>query len=553
MNIRTAFAFTVARSTCMIALLTLAVVSSAHVAAQPGSVFPSTPRGHAGKAFIDIGGTSDFSYASALQRDGYLVQVGACTVLDDTDFCVTRYDNRLRRDASFGIGDGTRVIQIGQGNDTARAVAIAADGKIVIGGTCQSDPENNPNTTRFCVARLLPNGDLDPTFDGPNAAGNGTGNGNGKFFVQIGSVIDSLSSLVIQPDGAIVLLGSCIDNAGSRYVFCTARLNHDGSFDGTFDGPIAPSANGRFLLELTLPSSGDHYGQALAVQPNGSIVVAGVCRNGSNDDFCVGRLTPDGQWDLNFDGPSNTGNGRFLLPISAHGTLRDAAYAVVVQPDGKIVLAGQCRGPAQDDFCLARLNGDGTLDPQFAEPAGTIEGSFRFAIGTGASIARAITLQGDGKLLVAGQCAGSGGDTAFCIVRLHADGAYDRSFDGGDALNPGNGQLTIPMTAGTDLAHSVHVRENGDILLAGYCNGFVATDFCATELVGGFHGAMRCSLDIDGNGSYEAATDGVIAARIALGFRGVGVIDGLSFVNAPRSSWAEIRDFLSSQCGLSIE
>jgi uncharacterized delta-60 repeat protein len=525
-------------------ILSVAMCSTATFAQVPGSVLPSTPRGHAGKAFVDMAGNADVPYASALQADGKLVQVGECDGIDDKDFCVLRYDARLRFDVSFD-GDGKAFFQIGQGNDSARAVDVAADGKIVVGGTCRSNPEVNLDQ-QFCLLRLLPDGSLDATFDGP------AGNGNGKFFLSFGAghTNDAIVDIKIQSDGKIVLLGTCADSVEGRFVFCMARLNDNGTFDDSFDGPNVAQGNGSFMLKLT--SSTNHYAQALAIDPDGFIVAVGYCSNGVNDDFCIARLTANGGWDSALVGPGNDANGRFLRNISTNsGNALDRAFAVTLQPDQKILIAGQCRGPTQDDFCLLRLNRDGTLDPKFVEPFGSNQGGFRFEVGSSASIARSVTLQDDGKLLVAGQCAASDGNTAFCVVRLHADGAYDRTFDGDDTLNPGNGRVVVPMTATTDLAQGVHLRPNGDIVLAGYCNGFAATDFCATELHGGRHGAMRCTLNLDQINVAEAASDGLIAVRVALGFRGAEVIAGIASLVA--EDWPNVRDYLFNQCGILIE
>jgi uncharacterized delta-60 repeat protein len=541
----------------LLTALFAAVFANALVVAQPGSVVPGGARGHAGKQFVDIATGNDRGQASALQPDGKLVVVGSCNGVDDRDFCIVRLNNLLRFDVEFdgspGTGsNGVLVIRVGALNDSATAVAIQPDGKIVVGGTCDDGNETTP-TTDFCFVRLLPGGALDLDFDGIA----GTGNGIVRLSMSTGN--DQLRSIAVQPDGKIVALGTC-STGGQAFSFCIARLMPNGTLDTSFTGPGVIAAGGKFLFRVTNEIDPEEDASAVLLQPDGKIVSVGTCKNaGAGRDFCVARFTPSGSWDSSFVGPNNNASGYFSISIQSAGNLDDYAYAAVLQPDAKILIAGACGAVATSDMCVARIQVNGNLDLQFQSPVNGDNGKFAFPVGTGADVARAVTLQTDGKLIFAGRCQSLLGTDDMCLVRLHADGAFDATFDGGDALAPGNGKVFIAMTANGDVAYDAHLRysgENGNIVIAGTCNNTVSgnsEEFCAAELIGGAHGAMRCSLDIDGNGAYEAATDGVIAARIALGFRGVGVIDGLSFVNAPRSSWAEIRDFLSSQCGLSIE
>ena len=137
---------------------------------------------------------------------------------------------------------------------------------------------------------------------------------------------------------ALSLLGSPLAHAADPV---------PGSLDTTF-----AAGNGK-IGNLAIGTGNDNA-NAVAVQPDGKIVLAGYCGNGSNVDVCVARLNADGTLDTSFDGPGGSGNGKFLLPI---GTGNDNANAVAVQPDGKIVLAGGCYNGSNNDFCVARLIG----------------------------------------------------------------------------------------------------------------------------------------------------------------------------------------------------
>lgn len=297
-----------------------------------------------GQVMLPIGFSDDYATGMALQPDGKIVLVGFCYVNGQTDFCAARLNVNGSFDASFvgpsGTGVGKIAFPVGSADDYAQAVALQSDGMIVIAGYCVGAMLDND----FCVVRLDRVGAFDPTFDGPTA------NGKGKVLLPIGTSADNASALLIQPDGKIVIAGRCLVS-GSNYDFCLARLNSDGSFDGAFDGPTG-TANGKFLLPMTVAKSDN--ATAVALQPDGKILIAGHCDNGGNEDFCVARLHIDGSLDTTFDGPSGVGNGKFLLPI---GPSDDIATAMLLQPDGKIVLAGDCYSGSSNHFCIARLYG----------------------------------------------------------------------------------------------------------------------------------------------------------------------------------------------------
>ncbi|HPG60515.1 MAG TPA: delta-60 repeat domain-containing protein [Casimicrobium sp.] len=295
----------------------------------------------AGQFLLPIGSATDQATAVALQPDGKIVLAGYCVDSGNFDFCVARLNTDGTLDTSFngpsGTGAGKFVLPVGTSSDQAAAVALQLDGKIVLAGACI-----NGATPDLCVARLNPDGSLDTSFNGPS------GTGAGKFLLPVGPTSDQANAIALQPDGKIVLAGTCY--SGSNFDFCAARLNTDGTLDTSFNGPSG-SGNGKFLLPIGTASD---QATAVAVQPDGRIVLAGYCYNGSNNDFCVARLRSDGALDRRFDGPSGTGNGQFLLPMGAN---TDQATAMALQPDGKIVLAGHCFSGADFDFCAARLNG----------------------------------------------------------------------------------------------------------------------------------------------------------------------------------------------------
>ena len=90
-------------------------------------------------------------------------------------------------------------------------------------------------------------------------------------------------------------------------------------------------------------------------------------------------------------------------------------------------------------------------------------------------------------------------------------------------------------------------------MVAGYCSNGANDDFCLARFEGGSFDARNCSLDIDGDGRVLATTDMLIGTRVALGITGNAVIGGITFApNATRNSWPLIRDYLVTQCGMSL-
>jgi uncharacterized delta-60 repeat protein len=475
--------------------------------------------------------------AMALQSDGKIVLAGYCDGPNSQDFCVVRLNPDGSQDASFvgplGNGNGAMLLDVGGNNDTANAVAIQPDGKILVAGSCHNGANND-----FCIARLNPNGSLDATFDGPS------GTGNGQVMLPIGSSDDFATAMALQPDGKIVLVGNCV--VSNQNDFCAARLNVDGSFDTSFVGPNGTAA-GKFTFPMGISND---YATAVALQSDGMIVIAGRCVSPMVDfDFCITRLTGVGAFDTTFDGPGGSSNGKFLLPISSSN---DLLSALLIQPDGKILLAGSCLvGIANNDFCVARLLADGSFDSTFDGPSGTGDGKILLPITASKSDnATALALQPDGKILLGGHC-DSGTNEDFCLARLHIDGSLDQSFDGPGGT--GNGKFLLPIGASNNVAGAMLLQPDGKIVIGGYCDiGGGSNQFCLARLYGGPFGYKNCSMDIDGDGKVLPTTDGLLLTRIALGFTGAAVLSGAQGVGATRNTWPKVRDYLVNQCGMSV-
>ncbi len=486
---------------------------------------------------LAIGNGNDRARATALQADGKIVLAGQCVNGANLAFCLARFNADGSLDTSFtgpgAAAAGKFVLLTGGGGDNgATALALQPDGKIIVAGGCFNGGANND----FCIARLNPNGSLDASFGGPGGAG------NGFFPLSIGASSDYAYAVALQPDGKIVLAGECV--GVNNFEFCAARLNSNGTFDTSFVGP-AGSANGRFTL-LVGPKGAAAY--AVGLQPDGKIVLAGTCVNAADvNEFCIARLNADGSLDIGFDGPGVAGNGKFTFTV---GGLGDAANSLLLQPDGNIVVTGYCLNTS-NDFCAARLlSSTGAFDTSFAGPAGNGNGKFLVPIGTGSDIAQSAALQADGKIVLSGKCA-LNGFSYFCVARLNGDGSLDTTFDGPNGLGNGKVFLSIGSGNDIATSMAIQ-PDGKIVIAGYCSNGVNNDEFCVTRQSGGPFGYKTCSMDIDGDGKVLATTDALLLSRVALGMTGNAVVAGALGVGATRATWTGIRAYLVSQCGMNV-
>lgn len=533
-------------------VLALTMVAAGANAQVPGSFdttpFPAFASGTGKISSLPIGSGGGFGTAVAIQPDGKIVLAGFCLGVSNYDFCVARLNADGSLDASFvgpgGTGDGRFLLPMGAGDDYARAVAIRSDGKIVLAGEC-----SNGSNYDFCVARLNANGTLDTGFTGPS------GSSGGKFLLPIAAGDDFARAIALQPDGKTVLAGDCSN--GSDADFCVVRLNTNGTLDASFTGPGGTGA-GSFLLPI---GGGDDRATAVALQSDGKLVVGGSCSNGSFSAFCSARLNTNGSLDATYRGPLATGDGRFLVRIAPSGAqpfFPCEVTGTVVQPDGKILLGGNCDYGSNNDFALVRLNADGAFDVRLeggsGTNGGTDAGTVLLRVGSSRDRARAIALQSDGKILLAGYCDAGLGLDSFCVARFNDNGALDTSFDGPNGTS--NGKFLLPIGNNADVANAMALQSNGKIVVMGGCHNTIvgANNFCVARLNGGSSAAKQCSPDVDGDGLMTAGVDGLIFMRAMLGVQGPSIIAGISNfpANAKRNTWPQIRDYLVSQCGFTL-
>ena len=401
-----------ARQLLSVALLVVALTTSP--GATPGGLDPAF--GSGGKYLSTAYGLSMFGPSVAVQPNGSIVAVGKhFTGLDD-DFAVLRLNPSGRL-----VSMGTAAFASNK-NEDAKSVVALPDGRFLVGGE-----GNAGGYAQHGVIRFMADGTVDDSFGR-----------DGRASVDFGR-LSHIHAMALQADGKLVMVGESYGGTNSARL-AMARLNTDGTLDTTFGTAglvqasygettnthavvIAPDGTitvGGYLVEsingdasacfvaryrstgaadtsfgshgvtiVAVGSGHENYCHSLARQDDGMIVLAGSIVRNRTGDFMMMRFTTSGGLDPAFDGDgivSTTFPGR--APISS------AANAVLLLPDGKLVLGGHADG----QFALARYSSAGALDPAFGTG-----GLMSFAFGRGVDDQiKSLALQPDGKIVAAG-------------------------------------------------------------------------------------------------------------------------------------------------------
>jgi len=339
-----------------------------------------TSFGTGGKVTTDIAGNNDNATAVAIQADGRIVVAGMASNGTNNDFALVRYNADGTLDSTFGTSGKTTLDFVLGSDDLARAVAIQRDGKIVVAGSTGTGAARD-----FALARLDSSGVLDTTF--------GTA---GKVTTDFAGTADYVNAMALQSDGKIVVAGQSDSGATTKVDFALARYDADGRLDTSF------GTSGKATTDFL---AGSDVAQAVAIQGDGKIIAVGRAFNGTNNDFAMARYDSDGTLDAGCGG-----NGKVLRDFA--GT-HDEASAVAIQSDGKIVVGGNTQVGSQRDFALARFTSLCSVDTNF----GTTQYVTADFAGQNDRIA-ALSIQADGKILASGYANTATGDD-FAMLRLN--------------------------------------------------------------------------------------------------------------------------------------
>jgi uncharacterized delta-60 repeat protein len=422
-----------------------------------------TAFGTGGFVTTDFASQDDEGLGSALQSDGKLLVVGL-TTSNSRDFALARYNTDGSLDWSFG--DNGRVTTNLGGTDDAFGVVVQSTGKIVVGGRSQV------GSWDFALVRYNDDGSLDTSFGSEGVVrtdmgssadyifdlvpgsddsfwavgdhGGGSswnvavahydseGNldasfsGDGKLVMSVGSPDNSLSGgLVVQSDGKIVL-GARRFVSPENYGFSVSRYNADGTPDNSF------GSEGTVTYDV---GTGRDEAEAVAIQSDGKIVVAGQTHNGTDYDLAVMRLNTDGSLDTSFGG-----DGIVTVPVASGDNY---VYDMVLQEDGKIVVSSVA-DVATTDFGVTRLLSDGSLDTSFGG-----DGIVTTDFASGIDRPTGLQLQSDGKIVATGYAVSEGTEN-FALARYDGGG-----LDFGDAPDDEQSPRYPTLLANNGARHTI--------------------------------------------------------------------------------------------------
>lgn len=402
-----------------ISILTLLGFAVLDAGAQAGSLDPTF--GSSGIVTTDVDQVQNYGYGSVMQPDGKIVVVGGSYGPVDTVFTVLRYAGDGALDPTFGAGG---IVQLNFNGLEAQGLEIAlqTDGRIVVGGIATGTNYD------FGLARLMPDGSLDSSFDG-----------DGYMITNAGPSYDLICSVLVQPDGRILIAGIAFSPGANSWAIM--RFEADGSPDTTF-GTNGIASEPADTATTTLPT-------AMALQPDGKILMAGRQGSAGTEDFGLTRRNADGTPDLSFGN-----NGWAIWDINS--TI-DQPGSLLIQPDGKIILCGVSTmniAPFDWGVTLLRCDSDGSLDNGFG-----LGGIVTNPIAADYIPSVKSAFQQDGKIVTVAQFNDSG--VYKIILQRHTPtGGLDPTFDlDGSVITVANSQYNF--------ANDVLVQPDQRILVTG--------------------------------------------------------------------------------------
>jgi uncharacterized delta-60 repeat protein len=419
------------------------------------------------------------------------------------------------------FGNGGKVITDINGVDRLNKIALQPDGKIVAAGAYRL----TNGVSHIALTRYSADGALDTSF--------GTG---GKVLTTVSSFGDAVYAVAIQTDGKILVAGTVLLPAGGDTAFLILRYNATGTLDQTF---------GTSGVVTTNIGDVDDRAEAIALQPDGKIVVSGI----------KGILRPPGEERnsdavlvrFNRDGTLDSGFGTGGITISDFGPFpdyyADAAADVAILPDGKIVIVGTSDGAGYYDSLVARYNANGTLDTTFGTGGRT-----KTDLGNGfQDDSSGVAVQADGKIVAVGAALPSSFDLDFALIRYNATGTLDTTFGSG-------GKVVLGLESLHDEElNDVAIQADGKIVAVGDSNssnnsGFLVLRFNAdgTRDAGfGTNGIVRTTF-----GSNAAFTTSLViqadAKIVAAGYTPLFQSSDFALVrylNTPTATSATAFDF----------
>lgn len=274
-----------------------------------------------------------------------------------------------------------------------------------------------------------------------------------------------------------------------------AFLLSTGVFDSVFGQMAALDSTFGINGYVEVPmGTGTDEGVAIALQPDGKMVVAGKVQVGSglNYDFGVMRLWPDGSLDSSF-----SADGKVVTPV---GNGIDEPAAVALDGNGRIYVAGQSDNGSNYDFAIVRYLPDGALDTTFNH-TGKLQrdgsGGFDFCSG--------MALQPDGKIVLVGYAFINNGYHGL-VMRVNPDGSRDTGFGT-------NGLVTLSFPNSNEELYAISLQTDGKILVGGNSTTN-STTFSLSVIRLNTNGSLDLTFDTDGMATVMASLTNNTCTRL---------------------------------------
>lgn len=322
-------------------------------------------------------------------------------------------------DPNFGSG-GKVITPVADGTeDYGSAMLVQPDGKIVVLGA---------SNFSFAVLRYKADGSLDDNFGD-----------HGKAVVNVGDE-DSPSALARQTDGKIVVVGSTVNSSTGSHDIVVLRYKADGTPDDGFGD------HGKVITDI---NGNEEFAYAVAIQPDGKILVAGSEGNSNIYDFLTVRYKADGSLDDGF--------GDHGAVISDFDSEDENIYSLVVQPDGKILAAGNAYHEETGyDLAMLRYSDNGSLDKNFGN-----NGEATTNLGSDREQIQSISLQSDKKIVGTGYISSAGENNDIVVLRYSDNGSLDDGFGN-------HGKIIADLGGDDDEAWDTEIQPDGKILVGGF-------------------------------------------------------------------------------------
>ncbi|MBI1860714.1 MAG: hypothetical protein HYR96_07345 [Deltaproteobacteria bacterium] len=264
---------------------------------------------------------------------------------------------------------------------------------------------------------------------------------SGKTTLDFNSADDEAFAMGIQSTGNVIIAGRM--SSSGQYDFALARLKTDGTVDTTF------GTAGKTTTDF---SGGNDTIYSLAILSDDTIIVAGTASGGSASTFALAKYSKDGILDSTF-GTS----GKVSLPI---GSTQDEIRSIAITSTGKIVAAGFSKSGSRFKVAVVRLSSTGSLDTDF-----NTTGKNTYFIGSGDDKALALTLQSDGKAVIAGSTVTNTSTltSQMFVSRLSTDGTLDANYGSAGTFSISNST----QSGLKDVATGVSVLSSGGIIVSG--------------------------------------------------------------------------------------